>query len=632
MRTLILSFLTLLLFSTLQATEGAEFGEVSPEELAMVSFADDPEADIVILFDRAEIEFDDYFNMTLKREIRIKILTEKGKENASVRIGYYYEDRLWDIEAYSYLPNGEEFEFDDDNIAEEQVKYTKFKKFDIPGVEVGSVIEYKYTLFSKYISNLEPWYFQSNAYTKLSQISFYLPPGFMYSTFNYNWSNYHITTSTEQVYKNAKQIPKYTWTATDIPAIKEEPYMRAKRDYYAKILFQLVSFKSPYVTRIFAKSWDDLAKNRSNGIEELLEESGDHHDFMEDYLKDEKSALDKAKKIYTYIRDNIITDYAPDRDLEDVFNDKKGSISEKNYLLMNLLKNAGLEVFPFMISTRDHGIVYENWPNMDQFNRTIACVTIDKKTYYLDANNKYCPFGYLPPDLDVGMGLKLMGEKAVITDLKPLNFKNEADYETEITINDDGSIEAQSKIEYQGYLAINERSQVNNSDDLEDHVNKKLEDYDVDAEIDTFYYANVDSLDKPVYLTIKYKLNDAAEINDNLIYMTIPFITGRKSNPFIRETRNFPVDYPYNYKTKEELLIHFPEGFNLSEKPKEVIKRLKKFNYSKIFLGGDNSLSCRRTFEIGKKRFDVNEYDKLKKAFDGIVESDQSIIVLEKMK
>ena len=38
-------------------------------------------------------------------------------EYASVRIGYYHKDKVYKVEAYSYLPNGEKFELDDDNIA-----------------------------------------------------------------------------------------------------------------------------------------------------------------------------------------------------------------------------------------------------------------------------------------------------------------------------------------------------------------------------------------------------------------------------------------------------------------------------------------------------------------------------------
>ena len=112
--------------------------------------------------------------------------------------------------------------------------------------------------------------------------------------------------------------------------------------------------------------------------------------------------------------------------------------------------------------------------------------------------------------------------------------------------------------------------------------------------------------------------------------MTVPFITGRKSNPFVREKRLFPVDYSFKSKAKEELTINFPENFSLTEKPKEIIKRLKKFNYSKIFFINDNSIRCRRTFEIARKHFDVREYKQLKDAYDKIIESDQAILVLEK--
>lgn len=611
-----------------------EFGEISDEELQMTSFDQDPEADFVILLDIGEIYISSRFVKTFKYHKRIKILKESGKENGSVRLGYYYKEDLVDLEAYSYSPNGDEFELDEDNIMEEQVGNTKFKKFDIPGVEVGSVIEYKYTLVSEYISSLEPWFFQSNAFTVLSRMDVFLASGFSYNYLKDDWDNYDISYFSERVFHDRKKVMRHSWQAFNIPAIRKEPYMKAESDYYAKILFQLVAFKNQYVQYTYAKTWDDIAESYDHPHKNRKSESGDHRDFMTLYLKNEKSDFEKAKKIYNYIKDNIKTvSKDASLDLEDIFLKKEGRVYDKNMLLLNLLLNEGLSAHPFLISTRDNGIFNDNWPNISQLDKTIVLLEIDNKKYFLDTANKFCPFGYLTPDLDVDKGVKMMDEKAVIMEINATKFDAFWNINTNAHINDDGSIDAESILEYSGYLAIAKRGRVDNIEDpdgMQDHLISILEDFNVKTDIDTFYYENQDSISKPLILTIKYTLKDAAEITDNLMYLTPPFISGRNKNPYVRETRNFPVDYSYTYSTKETLTLNFPQGYTMNEKPTESKRRMKRFNYSKIFLLDENYLECRRNFEIGRKEFTTNEYPLLKNAYDSIVESDQQIIVLEK--
>lgn len=631
----VLRLLNLILITCLPLLAQPEFGEISKAELAMVSFEEDPEADAVILYDIGEMEFNSDFSLKFKVRQRIKILTEKGKEYATVNIPYYYKANVQEIEAYSYLPNGQKFELDYDNIAEEQVKSTKNKKFDIPGVEVGSVIEYKYTLYSRYITNLEPWYFQSDLYTKYSEITIYLPPGFSYSTFYSNLSSYNITQSSDEAYLHSKRVPRYSWIGKDIPPIRVEPYMKAKREYYAKILFQLVSYVNPSTHLNFAKTWDDIAKDHESFFEDKMEDSGDHQDFMEEYLKnDNAQGLERAKRIYEYVKNEIHTEYSggwySDKDVEDIFNDKKGTASEKNYLLLNLLEYENFEVYPFLISTRNHGSVFKDWPNISQYNRAIVLLKLNKKLYFLDTNDKFCPFGYLPPELDVETGMKFSGEKTEFMKMNPLKFKNQANYSTDIHIEDDGSLSSESHVVYDGYFAVRERNKLEDSDDIDEIIKNKLEEYNLEAEVDTFYYENLDSLEKPVNLTIKYKLIDAAEINDKLIYLSAPFISGMNKNIFVREKRIFPVDYSFPFVTSEELKINFPAGFSINEKPKKMYKRMRNVNYSKLFFPGEDNIICKRRFEITKKQFSEKEYPKLKKIYDHIVESDQDILVLEK--
>ncbi len=628
------SLLTLLLSINLHSQE---FGEISDEELQMTAIAEDPDADAVILFDKSTIAITPDFDLDVSRHVRIKILTEAGKEWADVSIAYWHEDKILSMEASSYLPNGDEIELDDDNIFDENIKNTKYKKFAIPGVEVGSVIEYQYALYSKYISNLEPWYFQTGEFTKVSEIKVLLPKGFNYSSLEKNWIFHDIKKSNEKVwnpYRSGKKVMQYTWTGKNLPAIRKEPYMNAFRDYYAQIMFQLVSYKNAYVSYQYAKSWSNVAEQRYNVFDNIIDTGGDQLDFIENHLAGTTDSLIKAKKIFEYVRSEIETEsgngWYPQKEPDEVFEDKKGKPSEKNALLLNLLNHFGLKAEPLLISTKYNGKIYTQWAQTTQFNKTIVYLTINNKKYFLDSSNKFCLFGYLTPDTDVGVGFLMQEEVGKIIDIKPIKQKNRSEITTNATLETDGTVSAESNITYKGTRALVERNNIFETSDLSKLIENKLDDFSVETEIDTFYYSDLDSLEKPLLLTIKYKLPAYSEENDGFIYFTPPFITMLEKNPFEKEKRVFPVDYSYKYEVRETFNLDIPKEYRIIEKPKTKKANLANFRFSKIFFGTENNLECRRNYSRKRTRFSVREYPELRNAFDKIVESDQDIIVLEK--
>lgn len=88
--TAIAGLIILLAFNLLfGAEEIPKFGKVSDEELQMTAIPEDPEADAVVLFDVGDLrirEGSEKYYLTVERHTRVKILTEKGKDYASVSI------------------------------------------------------------------------------------------------------------------------------------------------------------------------------------------------------------------------------------------------------------------------------------------------------------------------------------------------------------------------------------------------------------------------------------------------------------------------------------------------------------------------------------------------------------------
>ena len=60
------------------------FGEFNAEEIAVKQCAFDPEAEAIILLDKAVANYDDDYHLLIERRIRIKILSDKGIDRANI--------------------------------------------------------------------------------------------------------------------------------------------------------------------------------------------------------------------------------------------------------------------------------------------------------------------------------------------------------------------------------------------------------------------------------------------------------------------------------------------------------------------------------------------------------------------
>jgi len=136
-----------------QAKAGIGFQPVSPDELKMTSEPLAPGAPAIILY--RQVDRDD--NPRTGHEdnyFRIKILTEEGRKHADIEIPFVKgENDVVNVKGRTIRPDGVIVDFDGKVFEKEIVKarvggrQRKYlaKTFSLPGVQVGSVIEYFYT-------------------------------------------------------------------------------------------------------------------------------------------------------------------------------------------------------------------------------------------------------------------------------------------------------------------------------------------------------------------------------------------------------------------------------------------------------------------------------------------------------
>ena len=148
-----------------------EFGKLEKDDIEFAKYAQDENAEAVVMFDMAKsyfLEDDGSFDVIFERKTRIKIFSEAGIKWAEVEIPFYQEgsiyEKVYDIEAFTYnFENGQmnTIPFDVSNTYDEKKnEYWNVRKFALPNVKEGSIIEYRYKISSQYKFNFRDWEFQ----------------------------------------------------------------------------------------------------------------------------------------------------------------------------------------------------------------------------------------------------------------------------------------------------------------------------------------------------------------------------------------------------------------------------------------------------------------------------------------
>ena len=159
--------------------------------------------------------------------LRIKVFTPRGVESQStVDIPYSDNDRVKHIEARTIKPDGSVVELGKDAIFERGIVKAdglklKAKSFVMPGVEPGSIIEYRWTeIHTDQLASYVRLDFQRDIPVQFAK--YYLKP-LRHPSFPFSmrgWPFYAQPTPIEK-----EDDGYYSTTMSHVPAFREEPYM-----------------------------------------------------------------------------------------------------------------------------------------------------------------------------------------------------------------------------------------------------------------------------------------------------------------------------------------------------------------------------------------------------------------------
>ncbi len=648
--------ITVLLFSQSSFSQKDKdipaWGKIEKADLEMKECDFDKEAEAMILLEKGEIEYmkGSRSDFALKKDTRtrIKILKEKGFNHADVKITFYSDgsyEKLTDIDAVTYNLDAS------GKIVETKVDKKSFYRqkadanhtmitFTFPEVKVGSILEYRYTIIREAFTRIDPWSFQDRIPTRVSSFFISFPEYFRFVT--NAQTSFPMDNKTEDNFGNLSiggeniryKTTNHTYKMKNVPALKFEPYMGSARDYLQRIDFQLSEVIYPNQAPVdYRNTWPRLVEDllKSEYFGDQIKKNLSLGDELQLQLKIAKTPTDKLLTIYRYVQSTMEWDGNEDyycESAKDCWNKKKGTSGDINIILLNLLRDAGIECYPLLGSTRDHGRVISAYPLLRQFNTLLVYAQIGDNSYILDASDKYNPAGLIP--------YNVLGSDAFVVDAQKSGFvtlwDNRSVHKNIISIaggiEEEGVLKGEANI-YSYDYAKNPRVKTHKEGN-DKFITKWLTGETTAMKVEGLEVknANKDSLS----LEQKFKFSVPVEGSGDYKYFKLNLFTGLDKNPFISDKRQTNIEFGYNQYHMMVGSITIPTGYQFEELPKNMMLIMPDTSivFRRVLEASGDRLNYRVTLEFKRPFYEAGEYEEFKEFYKKLFANLNEQIVYKK--
>jgi hypothetical protein len=427
-----------------------------------------------------------------------------------------------------------------------------------------------------------------------------------------------------------------TWAIENVPALKEEEFTTTLSNHIAKVEFQLSSVRYPDApVKNIMSNWYEAAEELMKAdyfAADLQKENNWLNDDIKKITAGVTTNEDKARKIFEFVRDNFTcTDnYAIyiSQPIKKSYQAKKGNVADINMILAAMLRSAGFEAHPVLLSTRSHGKTYDLYPIMNKFNYVITQVTIEDKTSMLDASDPDVGFKELPSKCYNG-NARVVAEKPVIAELSADSLV-ESKLTTVFMINEENGKDISAAFSTQlGKLKSQDIRKKLKTTKQEDYFQEIKKSYPTEIELSD---TEIDSLKIPEQpVTIKYNFKFSTN-DEDIIYFNPILSEAYKENPFKAAERLYPVEMPYCFDESYVFNMEVPKGYAVEELPKSTRVKLNEdegmFEYLIGSSGDMIQLRCR--VQVKKANFAPEDYQTLRDFFAYVVKKQAEQIVFKK--
>ena len=634
----------------------AQFQDPTPEELKMTEDPKAPGAAAVYLnFEETTDDPLHYHSVYA----RIKILSEKAKDLATVDLPYVRGNtQITDIKARTIHSDGAVIPLvgkpEDLLSTKSGERQVDRKVFNLPSVEVGSILEYRYQV--RYDDN----HFSSPSW-EIQHPYFVHKARYVFTPFKAFAPGAQVASRTTLLDEHGNAINSLIWferlppgtqvkteapgrftlNLSDIPPVPQEEWMPPRDSFLYSVNFY---YKSAISSTDF---WISEAKLWSREVDHFAEPTKPLSDAVAGLVRPGDSDLDKAKKIYQAVEALDNTDFSRKRGeaeikqlglrtakrAEDTWAQKSGSRQDITLLYIAMARAAGLTAYDMKVRNRDRGNFEPGYLFFGQLDDDIVILTINGKTIVLDPGEKMCPFQTVHWKHSGASGIRQSADgRAIAVSPYQAYTANTLTRMGDLALAEDGSVSGSFRFVMTGQQALLWRQTAleNDPEEVKKRFDRWLQSIvpaGVQAHLDHFL-----SIDDPEVNLIAVVQADGAlgTVTSKRVLVPGFFFETRGNQPFVdQEKRIEPVDMHYADQVTDQITIHLPAGFSVEGAPQTAkVPWATRAVFATNSVVNPNQVIIARQLSRGFTIVKPEEYRDLRDFYQKVAATDQQQLVL----
>ncbi len=414
----------------------------------------------------------------------------------------------------------------------------------------------------------------------------------------------------------------YTWKTAQLnPTSQEEKKIAPART-------------SPAVQVTTFKSWDELGHWYGQLQQSRVTVTPAIQSKAAELTKGLTNATDKQRAIYNYVSTKFryislsfgIGRYQPHA-ADDVLSNQYGDCKDKHTLFASLLKAAGIESSPALISA---GIKLDpDVPSPAQFNHVITVIRQDNGFVWLDTTPEVAPYGLLQQSLRDEKALLIPdnGPAVLLTTPADPPFPNSETVDAQGTLTADGTLKARFNVTSRGDDELILRSVFHQTAPVQwqELVQNLMRSQGFVGTVSNVDVDNPQNLDKPFHYAYDYVRTNYSDWPNRRIGAPL-FPIGLPSSDS-QEKPVEPILMGSPGQVTYRATVHLPKDFS-AEIPDGTNVQSDFLGYSSNYAIIDGVLSAKREIVIKKSKVPVSAWGEYQKFAKNVVDDQNQVIQL----
>jgi hypothetical protein len=641
-----LAILTFFIHS-LTVFAGNSFQPIDPEELKMASDPQAPGAPAIILY--RQVDRDDSGNTAHEDDYyRIKILTEEGRKYADIEIPFFKENGIdvVNVKARTIRPDGSVANYEG-KVFEKAIAKAKGLKYmaktlTLPDVQVGSIIEYYYTMdLSEHYVYDSHWILSEELFTRSAKFSL-KPYSSLYSHMSVRWSWQGLPSGTEPPKEAPDHIVRLQ--AKNIPAFQAEDFMPPENELKARVDF---TYSDELPENDPDRFWKKRGKALNNWVENFVNKRKPMAQAVSEIVSESDSPEVKLRKIYTRVQQLRNTSYEVRKteqeqkrdkekdpsNVEDVWKRGYGNGMQLTWLFLGLARAAGFEAYGVMVSDRRNYFFNPKTMDPRKLDANVVMVKLNGKDMYFDPGAAYTPFGMLEWSETGVQGLRLDKDGGIwVHTTLPESSDSRIERKADLTLSDTGDLEGKLSVVFTGLEAMERRRQERNQDEtdrkkfLEDQAKEYIP---AASEIELTNKPDWSNSSVPLVTEYHVKVPGWMSGSGRRAMLPVGLFSATEKRVFDHTQRVHPIYFEFPWEKADDVTIALPLGWQVASLPPEQNQAGKAVRYLLKVENDKGTLHLKRQLGIDLMFLEPKYYPALRAFFQMVRTGDDGQVLLQ---